>query len=156
MNLKTSLFSAAILATLSGLTSCNTWTANERRIDKNPSLFLALTDSERDLVMQGKIREGMSHDAVFLAWGKPDAVRSGSANGRAHETWAYFRSVPTHRNNFSYSYGGGFHNHFGVHPSYGYCSGPGWTFGTEIDYVSELTKSVTFRNDRVVEWEAQH
>ena len=43
-----------------------------------------------------------------------------------------------------------------VSPLTGYCSGPGWTFGTEIDYVSELTKSVTFRNDRVVEWEAQH
>jgi len=139
------------------LSSCNTWSALDRRIDKHPGLFLDLSDSERELVMNGEIKEGMSRDAVYLAWGRPDAVRRGSANGKGHESWAYFDAVPIQTNSFSYGYGGGyspFYSRFGVHPRYGYCSGPGWSFGTSVDYVSQLSRSVKFSGNRVIAWES--
>ncbi len=150
------IFLPALLATAL-LSSCNTWSALDRRIDRNPSLFLDLKDSERELVMNGEIKEGMSRDAVYLAWGRPDAVRRGSENGKGHESWAYFDAVAIQRNTVSYGYGGGhspFYSHFGVHPRYGYCSGPGWSFGTEIDYVNQLSRSVKFSNKRVIAWES--
>src|SRR4030088_2250168 len=62
------------------LTSCNT---TESRISKHPEIFQRLSPRDQALVSQGKIREGMTQDAVWLAWGSPDQKATGTARGQA-------------------------------------------------------------------------
>jgi len=70
-------------------TACSTV---ESRIEDNPGLFEALPQGEREFVLQGRITEGMTHNAVFLAWGRPDETVRGSQNGKAFEAWTYLAS----------------------------------------------------------------
>jgi hypothetical protein len=63
-----------------------------RRIEKNPALFAALTPKQQELVRGGRISEGMTKDAVWLAWGRADQVRRGTRAGNPQESWLYFAS----------------------------------------------------------------
>jgi hypothetical protein len=127
----------------------------ERRIQKNPAAFSSLSQRHRDLVRRGQIAEGMSRDAVFLAWGRPGRVMSGSRDGRGRERWAYFHTAPV--STMGVGYGGWgphpFYSSFGVHPLYGYGFGPGWGWGSGIDYVPYIERTVEFANGKVVAWE---
>src|SRR6266513_671314 len=75
-----------ILASALVLSGCNT---TEERIKEHPEVFQRLSPQDQALVSAGKIREGMSVDAVWLAWGTPDQKAQGSARGRPVETWIY-------------------------------------------------------------------
>ena len=136
------------------LTACATNPA-EQRVKKFPERFAGLSQKEKDLVLRGEVTEGMSQDAVFLAWGRPGRVMAGSRNGRGSERWAYFSTVPV--STFSVGYGGygphPFYSAYGVHPAYGYGYGPGWGFGNGVDYVPYIERTVEFTNGRVVAWE---
>jgi hypothetical protein len=127
----------------------------EQRIQKHPERFAALSPREKDFVLRGEVTEGMSQDAVFLAWGRPGRVMSGSRDGRGRERWAYFRTAPV--STVSVGYGGygphPFYSAYGFHPAYGYGYGPGWGYGSGVDYVPYLDRSVEFVNGRVVAWE---
>src|SRR5690606_1557795 len=90
-----------LLALALCLTSCTT-NPIEKRIKKHPERFAALTDKEKENVRRGVVSEGMSTDAVFLAWGRPGQVLSGSRHGRERERWAYFRSAPVSTVSFGY------------------------------------------------------
>lgn len=135
--------------------SCANRNAGERRLYKFPELSQRLTDEEKGLVARGEIKEGMSQDAVFLSWGRPDRVRTSSQNGRKSETWAYFGSSPVASPSISVGVGRsrGFHSRFGVHPTFGYGTGIGWNYGTDIDFARHVEREVEFVNDRVVRWE---
>jgi len=61
----------------------------QSRIKSRPAAFGALSEKDRSLVSDGKIREGFSPDAVYLAWGREDEVVRGSAKGKPFETWVY-------------------------------------------------------------------
>jgi hypothetical protein len=65
-------------------------------------------------VSQGKIRTGISKNAVWLAWGSPDRKVIGNMRGRPTETWIYvnYETAP-------YSYYGPYDPDFG----YGFGSG---------------------------------
>lgn len=134
---------------------CGCQTGAETRIQKNPELYGKLSSKDKERVLLGEIREGMTDEAVFLAWGRPDRVLSGSRSGSATEKWAYFDSVPV--SSFSYGYGSGyvhpFYSRYGVHPRYGYGFGPYWGYGTGVDFVQQISKQVEFRNGRVTAWE---
>lgn len=136
------------------LASCAT-NPVEQRINKHPERFAKLSQKEKDNVRRGVVAEGMSTDAVFLAWGRPGRIMSGSRSGRGRERWAYFRSAPVSSVSFGYgSYGPHpFYSSFGVHPLYGYGYGPGWGYGTGFDYVPHLDRTVEFEKGRVVAWE---
>jgi len=144
------IFLASVL-----LGGCATTNPAARRVQKYPERFADLTQREKDLVLRGEVAEGMSRDAVFLAWGRPGRVMSGSRDGRGKERWAYFHTAPV--STYSVGYGAfgphPFYTSFGVHPAYGYGFGPGWGFGSGIDYVPYLERTVEFENGRVVAWE---
>ncbi len=141
--------------TASTIVSCSSRTAGERRSQKHPELYASLTDSEKALVSRGEISEGMSQDAVFLSWGRPDRVRTGSQRGRKTEAWAYFRSSPVASPSIQVGVGRSrsFHSRFGVHPTFGYGTGVGWNYGTDVDFGRHVEREVEFVNDRVVAWE---
>lgn len=144
------LLAAAVL-----LSSCATRSAADKRIEKNPQLYEKLSSRDRELVRLGEVKEGMSQEAVFLAWGRPDRVMSGGRDGNASEKWAYFDSRPV--SNFSVGVGTRgihpFYTSFGVHPAFGYSYGPGWGYGTDIDFVPHISRQVEFTNGHVTAWE---
>jgi len=140
-------------------TSCSSRSAPERRIEKYPGLYGQLSSEHRDLVYRGEVAEGMSQDAVFLAWGRPDIVRSGSREGRASELWAYVENAPAPRSTINVGVGTGyspFYGRFGVHPRFGYATGVGWDIGTGADFVNKVVRTVEFSNGRVVAWERHY
>ena len=141
------------------LSGCST---TETRISEHPEIFQALSPQDQALVSQGKIREGMSQNAVWVAWGAPDQKAVGSARGRAVETWIYNDYVyadspyPYPRGPFGYGgyYGGGgvaFHSHYGRR--FAIIGDPFYDpfyysyFPQRAAYPS---KTVTFANNRVV------
>src|SRR3989442_4077558 len=94
------------------LTSCETL---ENRISEHQDMFNSLSASDQALVRAGKIRSGMSMNAVWLAWGSPEQKTSGEMRGRPTETWIYIenRSAPYGSAYYPYyGYGPGFYGGF--------------------------------------------
>jgi hypothetical protein len=92
------------------LASCST---TETRISGHPEIYQTLSAGDQALVSQGQIREGMSRNAVWLAWGSADRKIVGSMRGRPTETWIYVQYT-------SYPY---------PYPYYGPGYGLGYGFG---------------------------
>ena len=138
---------AAISFLLAGLcaallTSCQTSTPMSR-ITKNPVMFRVLSPEQQLMVQQGKICEGMSKEAVFLAWGNPNTEPVlGQQNGVSYEKWVYLIYQPVMMNTVGFSSGcwGG-----------GPCYGP--AVGTSTAYVPQESAWVMFENDKVTSWE---
>jgi hypothetical protein len=68
------------------VSSCST---PQTRISDHPDLYQSLSPRDQALVSQGKIRSGMSRNAVWLAWGSSDQKIVGEMAGRPTETWIY-------------------------------------------------------------------
>jgi hypothetical protein len=68
------------------LASCST---PQTRISDHPDLYQSLSPRDQALVSQGRIRSGMSRNAVWLAWGSPDQKIVGNMKGNSTETWIY-------------------------------------------------------------------
>lgn len=141
-------FPPAALALLAGagalLGSCAS--TPQSRIEANPALYQGLSGTHKSLVSQGKIAEGMSPEAVFIAWGKADNIRTSSERGQITETWIYRGTEPefVHTSHFGYGYG----RYYG----HGYYY-PDFCYGPTVYYRSYIAGTVTFRNRRVVRWE---
>ena len=140
MNARRLIVALAAVGPLLLLAGCST---PATRIRDNPAMFGALPPADQPLVQRGVVREGMSQDAVFLAWGPPDAVRRlRLAPTRLRETWIYigtdFVPVPGYR----YDYLPTRHGRYRV-PYYDY------------DYIPirHFERSATFENGRVIGWE---
>lgn len=88
--MKRRLFSTALVLSAACsalfLAGCST---TETRISAHPEIYQSLSPSDRALVSEGRIRNGMSQNAVFLAWGSPDQKTSSVVQGRPAETWVY-------------------------------------------------------------------
>ncbi|MBQ2813829.1 MAG: hypothetical protein IJE66_02325 [Akkermansia sp.] len=126
------------------LASCTTMTPLER-IENNPAMFRQLSPEHRALVQQGRICDGMSKDAVFLAWGQPsERPMLGQTEGKNFEKWTYTRMRPVVVSRPVF---------------YGSYWGPwgGWYTGGGVDtvYVPEKVADVTFENNCVVSWESR-
>lgn len=151
---KIALTLAAAVAVM--LSSCVSNTP-QTRIERNPQLFNALSAKDRQLVSQGLIREGLTKDGVFLAWGAPDTTSVGRKGGREIEEWTYLghRAVRTMNMNvgmgWGFPYGGCGPWGWGGYGPWGW-GGPGW--GTDVIYVPYTAGVVTFRSGRVTEWQA--
>ena len=94
---------ALALSAVFFLGSCST---PQTRISERPEVFNALNATDQALVSQGRIREGMSQDAVYIAWGAPNQRGVGRNRGRAAETWIYFSTTSGNYYPSSLRYGG--------------------------------------------------
>jgi hypothetical protein len=71
------------------LTGCATPSTVQSRIQERNAAYNSLAPDVQQLVTEGRIRAGMSEDAVYIAWGKPDQVlQSGDQRGE-FTTWVY-------------------------------------------------------------------
>ena len=61
------------------------------RISQHPEIYQSLSPGDQALVSEGQIRQGMSTDAVWLAWGTADQKIPASVRGGPAETWVYLR-----------------------------------------------------------------
>ncbi len=125
--------------------SCQTSTP-ATRIHKNPAIYQQLTPEHQLLVQQGRICEGMSKDAVFLAWGNPNTTPIvGQQDGVPYEKWVYNYYQPVTVTSVSIGVGGG-------------CHGP-WLgasgMGSSTAYVPQPSAWVLFQNNSVTSWESR-
>jgi hypothetical protein len=61
------------------------------RISQHPEIYQSLSPRDQALVSEGQIRQGMTADAVWLAWGTADQKIPASIRNRPAETWVYLR-----------------------------------------------------------------
>jgi hypothetical protein len=136
------------------LSSCASSTP-QGRLSANPAMAGSLSPAQREAVLAGKISEGMTRDAVYLALGRPSNVRKGSSSGKETEVWRYTNLQPMPTSTF---YMGGGLPVYGVGLGGGYFGprggrfmGPAWGMGT--DYVPVTSALIRFENGIVVSWE---
>ena len=75
---------------LAGLILCGCATSTvETRKQERYSAYAALSPEVRSVVEQGKIKVGMTMDAVYIAWGKPSQILAGESSRGNTTTWLY-------------------------------------------------------------------
>lgn len=114
----------------------------QKRAEENPEAFGRLTKSEQQLVLSGRVKEGLDSDAVYIALGRPSRVLEGSEGGQFYERWIYSRTVSEpvrYRRMGTYFIKG--------HGYYPYCY-----YDTYWDSYVVDTFEVTFRNGIVRGW----
>lgn len=121
----------------------------QTRIEKQPAKYAGLGKADRDFALQGKIRRGMTSDAVELAWGAPARKFVGSKHSKHTERWDYVGSQPVGISSFYY---GGFGYPYGGYGQ-GVYSGAGFTIAPELVQIHYLKASVWFVDHRVESWE---
>lgn len=122
----------------------------QKRIEKHPVSYSKLSTEEKAKVEQGRIEQGMSKDAVFLAFGKPGRVSYGSKDGQEYEQWDYVGSEPIFTHNIGGFYGRG----FGRYGRRGFGHFGNFGFSPSITYVPRIHSIVRFVDDRVIEFKA--
>jgi hypothetical protein len=145
---------ALIVATV--LVQCSS--TPKTRIEKNPQMYSRLNAQDQHLVTHGLIREGMSRDAVFLAWGRPDSVSFGVNRGKESESWTYEGQRPVRSMNMGMGFGmGGFgwgpYGYGGWGP-YGFGGFPYYGGGSTTTYVPYTSGVAEFVGGRVVSWKS--
>jgi len=126
----------------------------DARIAAQPAMFERLPAKHQNLVRQGQIDKGMTTDAVYLAWGRPNREYEGSENGASTLRWDYAGSTPVYTNSFYGGWGGGYGYGYGRYGRYAYpYGGYGYGFGPEVTYVPYRRASVLFKGGRVTSWE---
>ncbi len=63
----------------------------DTRIAENPALWNSFSPEEQARIRDGKLWEGMTTEAVWLAWGKPRYKRHGQEGAVDFEEWVYTR-----------------------------------------------------------------
>jgi hypothetical protein len=128
------------------------------RIEKNPKIFRALNISQQSLVEVGKIENGMSPAAVFLAWGSPDRQSEGQEDKKRYEQWVYNSLSPVVVQSAWGGWGGGGWGGGGFRR--GGLAGPGWGpwgwnqgIGTDVAFVPTPSSWVKFIDGRVESWQ---
>ena len=128
------------------------------RVAQYPAMMETLSPEHRTMVLQGRVEEGMTRDAVYLAWGRADNITRGSEGGRQQEIWRYTTLRAIHHTTIGFGLGFGYGG-FGRRGRYGRngCYG-GW-YGdpfmeTGPEYVPVTSAVVRFRNGRVTAWES--
>jgi hypothetical protein len=135
----------------------------ETRISEHPEIYNQLSPRDQALVRQGQIREGMTMEAVWVAWGSPEQKGFGRWHGRSTETWiyrAYYSEYDPYYGGYGYGYGYGYPGFAGGGVFVGGRHGRRFVavydpfydpfFYPRFRQVSYPYKTVTFSNGRVV------
>ncbi len=130
--------------------SCSSSTP-AKRIEENPKLYSSLSPRHQALIDSGKIENGMTTRAVYLAWGHPDSQAEGQEKGKTIEKWSYNGLAPVYHQSFygGFGYGWGGHGRHGRHRGYYPYNG----FGSSVSYVPYRAAWVKFLNGRVDSWQ---
>ena len=160
------LAASALAVTLLLFTGCE---SVQDRIAQRSAAFQSMSPSDQALVQQGKIREGMSRDAVYIAWGAPNQRGEGRNGSRSVENWIYFNTTDAGFGSFGYGgygygYGGlGFGGYRGsyLHPHRGgrlhrhYVYDPFYDpfFYSSANIVRYPERIVSFQNGRVISFQ---
>jgi hypothetical protein len=113
----------------------------ERRLARNPEGFSKLPADQQSMVRSGRIKEGMTKDAVLIAWGRPNRVDTGTRSGKTIERWSYREMQPVFMSSFGMGFGG-----WGMGP----CGGGRMMWGGPMmQYVPVPGPSVEFEGNRV-------
>jgi len=133
------------------LAACSTV---DSRIKEKPAVYSSLSSRDQELVKSGMIREGLPEGAVYIAWGAPAQIRSGSRNGHAYEAWVYttLKTIVTTDYFYPEFY------RFGLYRYSGYWQYPflgPYPYGYPDDFISiEVPyKTAFFEGDRCTGWE---
>ena len=137
-----------LVGTLSGIFSSCVPSTPQYRIQQHPQAFEQLSEKHKELVSRGEIAEGMSKDAVSLAWGSPNSRAGGLRNGRMFDRWDYEGQRAVVTNNIFGGYNSGYYG------PYRY-SGVGGGFGPQVTYIPYRKSSVWFDKDKVDGWESE-
>ncbi len=70
------------------VTGCATSTVESRKQERL-NAYSSLSPEIKSQVDQGKIKVGMSMDAVYIAWGKPSQILTGESSTGSTITWLY-------------------------------------------------------------------
>lgn len=65
----------------------------QTRAKERASSFERLKPEDQRMLLQGKIREGLDEDAVYVALGRPTRVTRGQREGQREYSWIYSRTV---------------------------------------------------------------
>jgi hypothetical protein len=65
----------------------------QSRVRERHAAFEQMPPPQQSLVLRGEVREGMSRDAVYIAWGKPEEVSRGTRHGQPFEVWTYYMAA---------------------------------------------------------------
>jgi len=125
-----------------------------KRIEHNQDLYNALSSRHKDLVQRGEIEEGMSKQAVYIAWGRPNRVSKGTEKGKTFERWSFTRyeTVPTHSAGIGYGGAyGGYGGYYGPYGGAGFYD-PVIAYEPFFTYVKYEDKKAVFLNNRVSAW----
>ncbi len=139
------------------LSGCATATVGGR-IESNPEAFNRLPPEDQSLVRQGRISEGMTKEAVTLAWGRPDRVSERSEGGTLQEIWQYasYRPVTMSPVDYELAYQNYFYSPYWRRRGPYYCDpyyGYGYGFAAHTSFQPYLEGEVVFENGKVVSWE---
>jgi len=136
---------SVLLALATALFASCTPGTPQGRIEQDPARYGNLSEKDKALVDQGNIRTGMSADAVYLAWGTPNAVSKGGVGNASTERWTYAGTTPVWSNQLYIGYGGGFGRYRGYGGFYDY--------GPTVTYIPYTAGVVHFTDGRVSKWE---
>ncbi|MGI8821530.1 MAG: hypothetical protein ACR2ID_11790 [Chthoniobacterales bacterium] len=144
------------LLALAGCTTVDT------RIAEKREAYARMSPADQALVQQGGIREGMSEEAVYIAWGPPSQRAPGRNRGRVVDTWIYDATAAGDYQGpffygYPYGYGlgygsyGGYRGRFRRHAYYSPFYDP--FFYNHANIVRYPERTVSFANGRVIAWQ---
>jgi hypothetical protein len=139
-SLKTWLvFSFAVVVAVG--TGCATSTIESRKAERSGA-YNNLTTEQMGSVDAGQIKVGMSMDAVYIAWGKPNQVLMSETSAGPIVTWIYTGSYLQGYTLWSYP------GHFGPYHRYYY--GP--ILDTDYAVINYVNAEVVFDGGIVKSW----
>ena len=148
--------------------SCAVQQTPQSRIEAYPDALKDQPEKHQVLIKQGKIQEGMSKTAVFLAWGKADKEIDLYKNNRLTTRWEYYTTTPVENHTIHggigfggysagrhypyssryYRYPYGYHGHRGYHSDY-------FGVGTGVRYQKVSSAHVEFEGEKVKSWQIE-
>jgi hypothetical protein len=160
------LLQALLVGAISSTFLLNGCTTVETRINERPAAFQSLSPGDQALVQQGRIREGMSRDAVYIAWGPPNEQAPGRNRGATVDTWIYYATdAGDYEGPFLYGYpygyglgygyfgyGGGYRHRFRRH-YYSYDPFYDPWFYRRANIIRYPERIVSFQNGRVISFQ---